>query len=70
MKLLLGLLILSFVGWLAVRLVIIRLRRLRGEPVPEQKGPRTITLVCIALVTIYAVLILWRLSTEGMAALR
>lgn len=61
MKFLFGLLLLSFLGWLAVRLLIQRLRRMRGEPVPEQQGPRTITLVSIALIVIYALLLLWRL---------
>lgn len=61
MKFLFGLLLLSFLGWLAVRLLIQRLRRMRGEAVPEQQGPRTITLVSIALIVIYALLLLWRL---------
>lgn len=64
MKFLLGLLLLSFLGWLAVRLLIQRLRRMRGEPVPQQTGPRTITLVSIALIVIYAFLLLWRLYSS------
>ncbi|ERJ17742.1 hypothetical protein T35B1_02469 [Salinisphaera shabanensis T35B1] len=68
MKLLFGLLLLSFLGWLAVNLVIQRLRRLRGEPIPERKGPRTVTYVCIGLVAIYALLILWRVYNEGFSA--
>lgn len=65
MKFLFGLLLLSFLGWLAVRLLIQRLRRMRGEPMPEQHGPRTITLVSIALIVIYAMLLLWRLYGSG-----
>ena len=57
MKLLFGLLLFSFLGWLAVRLLILRLRRLRGEPIPESKGPRAVTIVCCALIAIYA----WRM---------
>lgn len=68
MKFLFGLLLFSFLGWLAVRLLIVKLRRMRGETIPEQKGPRTVTLVCLALIGIYAVLILWRLYTEGFSA--
>jgi len=68
MKFLFGLLLLAFLGWIAVRYLILRLRRARGEPIPEQKGPRTITLVCAALIFVYAVLILWRLHTEGLGA--
>jgi predicted tellurium resistance membrane protein TerC len=64
MKFLLGLLLLSFLGWLAVRLLIQRLRHMRGEPVPQQTGPRTITLVSIALIVIYAFLLLWRLYSS------
>ncbi|MAS09229.1 hypothetical protein J7355_01385 [Endozoicomonas sp. G2_2] len=68
MKFLFALLLFSFLGWIAVRLLIVKLRRMRGEPIPEQKGPRTVTLVCVALIAIYAVLILWRLYTDGFAA--
>ena len=68
MKLLFGLLLLSFLGWLVVSLVIQRLRRLRGEPIPASKGPRTVTYVCIGLVAIYALLILWRVYNEGFSA--
>ena len=68
MKLLFGLLLLSFLGWLVVSLVIQRLRRLRGEPIPASKGPRTVTYVCIALIAIYALLILWRVYNEGFSA--
>lgn len=70
MKLLFGLLLFSFLGWLAVRYAIMRLRRMRGEPVPQEKGPKTVTLVCIALIVLYALMILWRLHTEGFAAFR
>ena len=70
MKFLFGLLIFAFLGWLAVRLVIKRLRIMRGDVVPEQKGPHTVTIVCIALITIYALMIIYRLSTEGFAAFR
>jgi len=65
MKFLFGLLLLAFLGWLAVRLLIQRLRRMRGETLPEQRGPRTVTLVSIALIVIYAVLLLWRLYEAG-----
>lgn len=68
MKFLFGLLLFAFLGWLGVRLLILRLRRMRGEPVPEEQGPRTITLVCIALIAVYAVLILWRLYSDGLGA--
>jgi hypothetical protein len=37
---------------------------MRGEPVPQQTGPRTITLVSIALIVIYAFLLLWRLYSS------
>ena len=68
MKLLFGLLLFSFLGWVGVRYAIQRLRRLRGEPVPEKNGPDTVTIVCFALIAIYALLILYRLSTEGLSA--
>jgi predicted tellurium resistance membrane protein TerC len=68
MKFLFGLLLFSFLGWVAVRLLIQRLRRMRGEPIPEQKGPRTVTIVCVALIAIYAVLLLWRFYSEGFSA--
>ena len=68
MKLLLALLLFSFLGWLAGRLLILRLRRLRGEPIPQSKGPRTVTIVCFALIAIYAVLLLWRLYADGLSA--
>ena len=68
MKFLFGLLLFSFLGWVAVRLLIQRLRRLRGDPIPEQKGPRTVTIVCIALIAIYAVLLLLRLYSDGFSA--
>ena len=63
MKFLFGLLLFAFLGWLGVRVLLLRLRRARGEVVPEARGPKTITLVCIALIAIYALLILWRLIT-------
>ncbi|GAB3675892.1 hypothetical protein [Salinisphaera aquimarina] len=69
MKFFFGLLIFAFLGWLAVRLLIKRLRIMRGDVIPEEKGPHTITIVCVGLVVIYALLILYRLSTEGFAAL-
>lgn len=65
MKFLFGLLLFAFLGWLGVRLLIQRLRRMRGEPVPEQNGPRAVTLVCLALIGIYSVLIIWRLYNNG-----
>jgi|GEM_PF-1572435 len=68
MKFLFGLLIFAFLGWLAVRMLIRRLQIMRGDVVPEQKGPHTVTIVCVALVAIYALMILYRLSTEGFAA--
>ncbi|MES1939427.1 hypothetical protein T5B8_04256 [Salinisphaera sp. T5B8] len=68
MKLLLGLLLCAFLGWVVVSLLIARLRRMRGDPVPEPRGPRTITIVCIALVAIYALLVLWRVYNDGFSA--
>lgn len=65
MKFLLGLLLLAFLAWLAVSLLIQRLRRMRGETLPEKRGPRAVTLVSIALIVIYAVLLLWRLYETG-----
>lgn len=41
--------------WQAMR------RRMRGEPVPVQQGPRTITLVVIAIVLVYGVLLGYRI---------
>lgn len=68
MKFLFGLLLFALIGWIGVHYLILRLRRARGETVPEQTGPRTITIVCIALIVIYAVLIAWRLHTQGLSA--
>ena len=41
--------------WLAWR------RRMRGEPAPQQQGPRTITLVVIAIALVYGTIISYRL---------
>ncbi len=68
MKFFFALLIFAFLGWLMVRLLIQRLRIMRGDIVPEQKGPHTVTIVGIALVVIYALLLVYRLATEGFAA--
>jgi len=68
MKFFFALLIFAFLGWLMVRLLIQRLRIMRGDIVPEQKGPHTVTIVCVALVVLYALMILYRLSTEGFSA--
>ncbi|RJS94100.1 hypothetical protein [Salinisphaera sp. Q1T1-3] len=40
-------------------------RRLRGEPEPQQQGPRTVTLVLIAIGVVYGLLIGYRLLTMG-----
>lgn len=65
MKFLLGLLLFAFLGWLAVRVLLLRLRRARGEVLPESRGPKTITWVCFALIAIYALLIVWRLTRDS-----
>lgn len=36
-------------------------RRMRGEPAPVQQGPRTVTLVVIAIVLVYGVLLGYRI---------
>jgi len=36
-------------------------RRMRGEPQPKQQGPRTVTLVVIAIALVYGSLIGYRL---------
>ncbi|MDA3919841.1 MAG: hypothetical protein PF501_04020 [Salinisphaera sp.] len=41
--------------WLRMR------RKMRGEPEPVQEGPRTITLVVIAIVLVYGLLIGYRI---------
>ncbi|AWN14933.1 hypothetical protein [Salinisphaera sp. LB1] len=56
--------------WLAAIAIVVLLirarwqrwqRRRRGEPEPVQQGPRTITLVVIALLLVYGLLIGYRL---------
>lgn len=41
--------------WLRMR------RRMRGQPEPVHEGPRTITLVVVAIVLVYGVLIGYRI---------
>lgn len=36
-------------------------RKLRGEPAPEAAGPRTITLVALAIILVYGVLLTIRM---------
>ncbi len=60
-KLLALIVLLALGGWLIKYQIQMRLRRARGEPAPEQRGPRPITLIGVALVTIYGVFLLWRL---------
>lgn len=56
--------------WLAAIAIVVLLirarwqrwqRRRRGEPEPVQQGPRTITLVVIALLLVYGLLLGYRL---------
>lgn len=60
--------------WLAAIAIVVLLvrarwqrwqRRRRGEPEPVQQGPRTITLVVIALLLVYGLLIGYRLFVGG-----
>lgn len=60
-KLLALLVLLALGGWMIKYQIQMRLRRARGEPVPEQRGPRPITVIGLALVAIYGVFLLWRL---------
>tara|TARA_B100002052_G_scaffold294600_1_gene319644 strand:+ start:3830 stop:4048 length:219 start_codon:yes stop_codon:yes gene_type:complete len=41
-------------------------RRMRGEPEPVQQGPRTVTLILIAIGLVYGGVILYRLATQGL----
>ena len=41
-------------------------RRMRGEPEPEQQGPRTVTLILIATALVYGGVIVFRLATDGL----
>lgn len=36
-------------------------RRMRGEPAPVEQGPRTVTLLVIAIVLVYGVLLSYRI---------
>lgn len=53
--------LLGFLGWLVQRYVRQKLRQARGQPVPVQKGPRSITVLAVAIVLVYGGYIAWRL---------
>lgn len=60
-KLLALIVLLALGGWIVKYQIQMRLRRARGEPMPEQRGPRPITVIGVALVAIYGAFLLWRL---------
>ncbi|MDT0636374.1 hypothetical protein [Spectribacter hydrogenoxidans] len=60
-KLLALLVLLALGGWMIKYQIQMRLRRARGEPAPEQRGLRPITVIGVVLVAIYGVFLLWRL---------
>ncbi|MBH02545.1 MAG: hypothetical protein CMP08_00170 [Xanthomonadales bacterium] len=41
-------------------------RRLRGEPEPARQGPRTVTLILVAIGLVYGGVIVFRLATDGL----
>lgn len=63
--------IMFWLGTIAIVVLLVRARwqhwrrRRRGEPEPVQQGPRTITLVVIALLLVYGLLIGYRLFVGG-----
>jgi hypothetical protein len=69
LKILFWLLLLFFIYLLARQRLQKGLRRWRGLPEPEPKGPKTVTLVIIALVLVYGLLISYRLYTSGLDSL-
>lgn len=61
MKYLLLAALLCFLGWLAYRYLRQKLRQARGQEIPVRKGPRSITILAVAIVLIYGGYVAWRL---------